>query len=300
MAFVENASTRVSSIWERISPMLERAGDALKKALSDPGTFDRIESVLKLYAAVKIGGAVMPGLAGAAGSALEAGAASGMGIAALAGSAAIAGAAVAVLGAAVYGAVDNLTDSTKQYHTLATEQMGSISTEFDKLKASVTDNNGVVMKVTDALGVGLLVAVNESIKSLNYWSGEVMKSYEFMAAPWKALANQVVPGDLGDDPADARGRYTFQDDQTQKNGEFAATFNLFNKSLNEIGGRADDERAKTKPVNGGGGTTIQKVEIVVSSNQDPSRIARAVEDRLANVSRNPTSSRMVRNWSAVR
>lgn len=59
-----------------------------------------------------------------------------------------------------------------------------------------------------------------------------------------------------------------------------------------------------KPLNGagggGGGTNIQKVEIVVASNQDPSQIARVVEARLSELSRHPRASRMVNNWSSAR
>ena len=43
---------------------------------------------------------------------------------------------------------------------------------------------------------------------------------------------------------------------------------------------------------------IQKVEIVVTSNSSPSRIARVVEARLANLSRNRRSSPYVPNYSS--
>jgi hypothetical protein len=51
---------------------------------------------------------------------------------------------------------------------------------------------------------------------------------------------------------------------------------------------------------GGGGTHIQKVEIVVSSNQDPSHIARVVGARLSELARHPRASRSVPNYSASR
>lgn len=50
---------------------------------------------------------------------------------------------------------------------------------------------------------------------------------------------------------------------------------------------------------GGGGTKIQKVEIVVTSNQSPSRIAREVVGELGKLSRTPTTSKYVPNFSGV-
>jgi hypothetical protein len=51
---------------------------------------------------------------------------------------------------------------------------------------------------------------------------------------------------------------------------------------------------------GGGGVNVQKVEIVVSANDDPSRVARLIHAHLANIARNPKSSRDVKNYSASR
>ena len=50
---------------------------------------------------------------------------------------------------------------------------------------------------------------------------------------------------------------------------------------------------------GGGGTKIQKVEIVVTSNQSPSRIARETVNELGKLSRAPTSSKYRPNFSGV-
>jgi hypothetical protein len=50
---------------------------------------------------------------------------------------------------------------------------------------------------------------------------------------------------------------------------------------------------------GGGGTTIQKVEIVVTSNQSPSRVAREVFDEFSRRTRIRRSSPLARNFSAA-
>lgn len=61
----------------------------------------------------------------------------------------------------------------------------------------------------------------------------------------------------------------------------------------------DPNKKKAPAMKGGhGGTNIQKVEIVVTSNSSPSRIARVVEARLANLSRNRRSSQFVPNYSS--
>jgi hypothetical protein len=49
---------------------------------------------------------------------------------------------------------------------------------------------------------------------------------------------------------------------------------------------------------GHGGTSVQKVEIVITSNQNPSRIAQVVEARLNGLSNNKRFSPDVRNFSA--
>jgi hypothetical protein len=74
--------------------------------------------------------------------------------------------------------------------------------------------------------------------------------------------------------------------------------------LNDIygGGAGGDSAAEQKrlkaSVGGHGGTSIQKVEIVVTSNQSPSRIARSVHGELAKLSQNRRASPFVRNFSA--
>jgi hypothetical protein len=65
---------------------------------------------------------------------------------------------------------------------------------------------------------------------------------------------------------------------------------LFRQLRDEDGGKK-----KNSTVSGGGGTNIQKVEIVVTSNQDPERIARLTVEKLKDLSRYPTSSRFAPN-----
>lgn len=293
LTFVETAYAKVSGIWERVAPMIEKVGEILKKALSDPATFDRIEGVLKLYAAVKIGGVVMPGIASAGSAALEAGAASGMGIAELAASAGVAAAAIGLLAVAVYGAIDIVTDSGNSLHGFAMQQIGETQKEFNHLVGTVSDSSGAFKRIADLLGADLLLSINLTVGALDLVVGSMTAFYEaivFSAQSWLEWLH-IIDTKLKtiNEPADARGQYGGPD----------VSDSVF--SLKTVTDHIDDAaKTQKKGVPGGGGTTIQKVEIVVSSNQDPSRIARAIDDRLADVSRNPTSSRFVRNWGAVR
>ncbi|HEX7464456.1 MAG TPA: hypothetical protein VF382_06145, partial [Actinomycetota bacterium] len=63
------------------------------------------------------------------------------------------------------------------------------------------------------------------------------------------------------------------------------------------GGGATGTPGAARHGGGGGGTNIAKVEIVVTSNQDPSRIAQAMVDELGKLSRFRRSSSYVPNYS---
>lgn len=69
-----------------------------------------------------------------------------------------------------------------------------------------------------------------------------------------------------------------------------------------LGGSSEDRNnilnQAAKMITGGGGTHIQKVEIVVNQSGDPTRVARAVVDRLVDMQRYKRSSPFVRNYSS--
>ena len=70
------------------------------------------------------------------------------------------------------------------------------------------------------------------------------------------------------------------------------------KSRSRSNGRSS--RSKNSRSNGSGGSSrpaSQKVEIVLTTNRDPSRVALQVRDELAQLSRNRTSSPYVPNYS---
>lgn len=62
--------------------------------------------------------------------------------------------------------------------------------------------------------------------------------------------------------------------------------------------KAEAENKRNKGVGGKGGTTIHKVEITVSNNNNPNQVARDVAAELQNMRRYRKSSPRVQNWSA--
>jgi hypothetical protein len=62
----------------------------------------------------------------------------------------------------------------------------------------------------------------------------------------------------------------------------------------------EKHRVKTGAGGGGGGVHVARVEITVSSNQDPNRVARVIASHLADLARYRKSSAYVPNFSASR
>ncbi|AKV04568.1 putative prophage LambdaBa01, membrane protein [Labilithrix luteola] len=288
--FAENAWQELSSVWKRIEPMVARIGDVLKKTLADPNLFKKLEGVLQAYAAVKVGGgalsagastasALAPILTAAAGGSEAAGAA----MATAAGPAALAIGAFAI---AAVGAEHALTDSTSVFHGAATFALKDTTESAGRIGDRLSHLWTTLSPVADGLGTATLFVVDSFVKQAE--AVVTLTDGYFQATEWfQKKVREMLPEWLRGD------------------GEPTKVAALVTK---QIGNHSDllrpekdsEPQAKKGAGGGGGGTTIQKVEIVVSSNQDPSRIARLTVDKLQDISRNPTSSRSVRNWGAAR
>lgn len=277
MTFAGNAFEHLKSIWERIEPIVERISLRLKEALTDPGTFDKIDGVLKAYAALKVGGALTPMLPtpsaiGTMGSAI------GLGGMELVG----ASAAVAIpvlLGAA--GAIDVLTNSASKSHAAAVVDAKNLGKGLDELRESVWGVNAPIRDLADFIGSVWLTTVTASITTVNLL-GDAFKKM----TNWLGILHQQVSILTG----------------SQVTTQVMNDYEHFEKSLvgpDKADTLADAILNKKAPttVTGGGGTHIQKVEIVISSSADPSRIARLTVSELARLSRHPKSSRGATNFS---
>lgn len=318
--FADNAYKEIVSVWTRIEPYVERFGAALKKAMNDPATFGKIEHILELYAAIKLGAPVLgaagqmasgvgglgraiggmfaassPATAAAAGS-------SEVGVTALlGGSGAMAGGLVAAgaLAAALFagwGAMDILADKTDAYHNRAIQALSRTDDAMHVTASIIEERFNVALErmrpVADRAGMAALYLIEKAAQASE------------LAARNSDL---VVAGFGGLNPALA-GLATWFEVLTVKAEKLNATEKpelkeqdleyLLPHSLKAFDGK-DGPKAKPGAGGGAGGTNIQKVEIVVSSNQDPSRIARALVDRFAYAVRNPKSSPFARNFSSA-
>lgn len=276
-SFAEHAAQSLEHIWSRAKPLVEGMEKLAKGAAQSPATFKALEAGALAYGGIKLGGALAPiitgigGLAGAGG--MEAGA---LGIFGAALPEIAIGAAAAiplVIGAG--GAMHALADETSYYHEEVERSwagmMSSLQKSTENLGSAWAKTEPYFTRIADGLGAVFVAKLDTYATALEVITSGIESMGE-VAAKWAPF--------LGLDP------------ETAKPGDLKR---LLARREDEFQSRRwhPEEERKTKTGAGGGhgGTTIHRVEIVVSSNQDPSRIARMVEDRLTDRARYPTSSR---------
>ncbi len=311
--FAMGAYSRLVGLWHDLEPVVVRVGGAIKESLADGSALDKIESILKLYAAVRVGQMASPFVGGAfsvgkAAAGLfgggEAGAALGAseGAGALLGAAAPAAVALGLVAAAAYGAHEALDDTSYAFHTTAFDlwtdtksKLGDATDELSVRFRDVSENVESLLKpALENGGVVLLGAVD-------LWANAMKFGVSHLELFAGALGAAVGPlGFLA--PALLQPHIHTKDDvftPNRDNYEFGpGTF------AKQLGDSMADAQKKLAPKpgggGGGGGTHIQKVEIVVSTNEEPSRVARRVVDMIADIGRHPTSSRYAPNFSRAR
>lgn len=287
--FGDHAAEEFKKIWVHAQPLLEGVEKLGKGALASPHLFRGLEAGALGYGASKIGRMAAPmasplasGLKDLLGS--SGGLGAGLGEIAAGGAAAgIAAATLATMLVVAGGAIHSLTDETSAFHDSAVKSWQGIMANVGKSLESTGKTwekvGPHVIAGVDAIGanyLGFLELVSLGFEKasfgLNRTIDGIGKSLEKMGTIEAAVAHAG--------PID----------------KFLARKELEHPTHE----RDEDLKTKKGAGGGGGGTSIQKVEIVVSSNQDPSRIARLTVDRLQDVSRFPTSSPRVRNWSSER
>jgi hypothetical protein len=297
-AFVDHAEKEIERIWKKVEPFLGKFEGKAKDFLADPKSIGKIEKVLGAYGALKIGGPLVEGagkmmgpVASIAGGLLSSGAGAGL-LSTLANPyvlAAAAAAAAALMGAlvSIAGAFHAITDSGSVFHDTAVELWESIKAKvelaFTKLEHAWTKLEPKVMVLVDAMGVQLLIALDAVLTSVVMAADGFDKLVTFLDKTGQAIAKLM-------------GIST-----TPKTGTPAPAAHAATSAPSKF---VEPKKTLAKPspggLGGGGGTTIHKVEIVVTSNQDPNRIARIVEGHLANLSRFRKSSPYSPNFSATR
>jgi len=331
-SFANNAYSKIVEVWQKVEPIVERIGSKAAAFMSDPQAWDKIERVAKLYAELKIAqmaispvGSVVTGGMSVAGSLTQMGAfggAGGAGAAAGAGGVgggaaggALAGGGIAAAGAliGVVGAMHAIEDESSLFHGIVVENWSVLKQNWSVLMAdTATAGMGLIGALTplaEVLGVAVVGAANVAVYAL-----------EGLIGPLADLAR--IMGFVR--PAGMRGREGAYNDAERAEyergygdnrtlAEKAAAREQMDIIAQGIGGpkggslmdkinastAQDRKEASAKGKHpGGGGTNIQKVEIVLTSNSEPSRIARMVLSEIQNIQRHPKVSRDVPNYSA--
>jgi hypothetical protein len=305
--FAHDAYNDIAAIWKSVRPEVEAIGAIIKASLGDGTMLKHLEGVLKAYAVIKLGGGALSlfGGLGGLGSALGTGSAAageaGLGIAgafAAAPELALAGAAIGAAFLAASGELSALHDPNSQYHTQAVDAADELSTAMSVTAQNITNagnalankldpegsNEGFGVKLTqwlarninppmhtgigdDVHGAGMLWDDDDAVDAAERRKNDIAR-YKFH----NSLAGDIAPawGDKHtDDPID------------------------FTHSAGK--GLPKDEVNKKPPVPGP--TTINNY-FTISSNHDPSRIARDVVSIIAETRAHPKESRHAFNPSS--
>jgi hypothetical protein len=294
-SFADNAWFALERIWVNLEPVIERIGGKVKDALADPATIDKIGDVLKLYAATKVGMPLLSGVGGAAKLApgVVEGVMGGAGVVEFGVAAAVA---IPVLLAAA-GAVHDLTDETSKYHDFATQQKDDIIGNLEATKAAA-DNLasplGGLTGALDAFGAAALAWANAVIE----YTPNILSLTQGISALFTDAELAKAKATMG--PTEWYDKDTGLWWSTPKvgRGEDIGTLGGHGGVALGQAARAVAEPSVKKGAGpGGGGTHIQKVEIVVNTNQDVNRVAEAVRVQLTNINRHPKVSQLNPNYS---
>jgi hypothetical protein len=251
-----------------------------------------------------------PAALGAAGSA-GSGIAEMLGIAGAAEGIAALAAGIAILGTVAVGAqgaFNDITNSLSNFHEEARMRWEDITSKFadglQKLGSAYELLKPALQSIADVAGnqvlrtlQGLTSAFDllaTGIESLAWHAREAYKALASVAGstPWAKFMGygSETPGERSDLSKLYNSGYEHPNKRAGaiSDGKLTETFE-------DLLGRKSPDSLKP-PVHN---TTIHKVEIVVNSNQDPSRIARLTAEELVRLARNRTSSN-VQNWSVHR
>lgn len=326
--FAGKAYDKIVRLWQDAEPYVKSIGAEIKSFLQDNGSFDKIGTILKLYIAAKgigamssvastlspiisagvtafAGGSAAAGAGAAGGAAAGAGVAAGEGALALGtgGAGAAAGAAaapagiIAAIGAAIYEVIDAQSRSRTVDHS-----GGSAYGRSDKERKYIDDlaEKGIAAgkamgDVTDAaydVPAGFSAAADAAqefasiIRSLSK-SGDFDK------------VSQIVQSTLDADQA-AKDAQAQSEQRTSDFMQSSAAMGIL--AANALAKSAADEKKaaddRKKAGRGSGGTTIGKVEISVSTNQNAGQFARQVGAYLARQNRQRTSSPFPTNYTS--
>jgi hypothetical protein len=302
-SFVLEGYNRFAQMWDHITPLIERVAHGMRGITANQA-WDKIAHVASIYAAVKGGGMVLGAassiggpLASLAGAAGSSGALSTLAsVFANPAGIAVAGAGLATLvltAVAAYGAFSALTDETSYFHGTAVSMWGDIKdsgvSALQHLHGAMVSLEPAVKFTAEALGTVLLANLRVSASAIE----EFASALEFFASNARGAIEGLISWHKGNGPklgADEAPTYKERETTPDFARMAAAAASANEDTANKV---------KSRHPGGHGSTNVQKVEIVISSNQDPSRIAHLAMEALLNLKRHPKMSANVPNWSGA-
>ena len=288
-----------------------RVGNALQEALKDPnGTIDKLIQLARLWAASKVLGGAM----GAGGSLVSAGVQATIGL----GQAGLIGGGTAAAGAAAAGGAGAAAGGAGTVATSA--GLAALGAAAVTAGAALAALGGIVLAGWQAfkLWKDLKDVEANQTRQLTWEAENFVKTAAKMGNPIEQTSYAMEQlRDQGEHARAALFEMALEAQQAAASLRTIAARETAGKGAAITGwattgimlglGQAFAETQKTpgrstkatKHPGGGGGTSIQKVEIVVTSNQDPSRVARMVTDEIAKLARLRKSSPHVTNYASL-
>ena len=300
--FARQMHRELSVIWDRFAPAMKEVGDALRSALSNGTALKDIERILELYAVSKVaagGSKVGRGIGMAAGAAIGGTAGAGVGgeLGSIGGVGSLFGGpgVLAQKGFEVglVGAMKDKPAETAKAMTDLARETQKLTDEFDVTVMPVLEKfalNNVKFAAAALRDFNEHVAsASESINSLALHAETAAEKFGKFG---HAIANEIekLHPVAKMNPDD---RVTV--DRSQILTGFAHA--MGSTVLAQNAEAAAREAAKRGAGRGGGGTHIQKVEIVVSTTQDANRVAEMVADKLQKIQRHPKVSQHAPNYT---
>lgn len=275
--FSLRAIERMEDGWRKIEPIVANVGNHIKRFLDDPKAIDKLEKFAMMGLAMKVGLPMAAPLAKwGMGAAMEGMGGEGAALAALAPAALPVAAALAVLGAAVYGAVEVMNQNTEAgwaANSMWIDTKNNLSEGATNVQGAFATFSDNLMNVVDP------ALQNLGMSALGAASG---LSWIFKKASEHLPEAALALGPVGVPLAALMTNW-------QGTGRMDPHHRMLDPNvrgkLDEGGG--DKLKSDLKvPHNV---TNIGKVEIYVNSTQDPSRVARATVEELAKIKKSPKS-----------
>ena len=182
--------------------------------------------------------------------------------------------------AAAAGAVNAITDVTSPFHALANVQWDNIKHGLTRLGAVLEEISPKLITISEAFGVVLLGELEGVITLVALFAEGLLKLGGAISSTMDKMGINFIPGRVRDGER-----------RTKEHGHTGAMYN--DEGLLAQKGKLKDDDSKAK----GHRTYINKVEIQVNSNQDPSRIARMTVQELNRLSERTLQSEKSMNWS---